>query len=123
MSVRCADRVTVVKGTSRRPPGPVRVPSTLAHRSLAAVGGAAVAGGGRDPRPGGSHFTRAKLTTFAIVDVVSRKWIATVVTAEESSTQVQLLFAEALDAEGLVAGPTPAGATRCCWPCPTTAAP
>ena len=39
--------------------------------------------------------------------MVSRKWIATVVTAEESSTQVQLLFAEALDAEGLVAGPDP----------------
>ena len=35
------------------------------------------------------------------------KWIATVVTAEESSTQVQLLFAEALGAEGLVAGPDP----------------
>ncbi len=54
-----------------------------------------------------THFTRAKRAAFAIVDVVSRKWIATVVTAEESSTQVQLLFAEALDAEGLVPGPDP----------------
>ena len=54
-----------------------------------------------------THFPRAKRAAFAIVDVVSRKWIATVVTAEESSTQVQLLFAEALDAEGLVAGPDP----------------
>ena len=56
---------------------------------------------GRDPLHPGQR------AAFAIVDVVSRKWIATVVTAEESSTQVQLLFAEALDAEGLVAGPDP----------------
>ena len=38
---------------------------------------------------------------------MSRKWIATVVTAEEFSSHVQLLFAEALDAEGLVAEPNP----------------
>ncbi len=38
---------------------------------------------------------------------MSRKWITTIVTAEESSTQVQLLFAEALDAEHLTAGADP----------------
>lgn len=49
-----------------------------------------------------THFTRARRSVFAIVDVVSRYWVETHVSAEESSTQVQLLFADALEAEGLL---------------------
>lgn len=37
----------------------------------------------------------------AILDIVSRKWIATVVSAEESSVQVEVAFTDALEAEGL----------------------
>jgi putative transposase len=33
-----------------------------------------------------THFPRAKRIALAIIDLVSRKWIATLVTAEESST-------------------------------------
>ena len=54
-----------------------------------------------------THFSRARRAVFAIVDVVSRYWVSTVVSAEESSTQVQLLFADALEAEGLLDQLTP----------------
>jgi putative transposase len=51
-----------------------------------------------------THFPRAKRIALAIIDLVSRKWIATLVTAEESSTQVQVAFDRALDEgrEGLL---------------------
>ncbi|HSH62154.1 MAG TPA: hypothetical protein VK988_21400 [Acidimicrobiales bacterium] len=49
-----------------------------------------------------THFPRARRCAFAIVDLVSRKWIDTVVSAEESSTQVKVLFEHALEAEGLI---------------------
>ncbi len=55
----------------------------------------------------GTKFPRAGREAFAIVDVVSRRWINTVVTAESSSTQVQILFAEALEAEGILDKLTP----------------
>ena len=48
-----------------------------------------------------THFTRAGRGAYAIMDVVTRKWVATVVTAEESATQVEVVFCDALDAEGL----------------------
>ncbi len=35
------------------------------------------------------------------MDVVSRKWLATVVSAEETSTQIEVAFTAALTAEGL----------------------
>ncbi|MCA1703605.1 MAG: hypothetical protein LC808_10260, partial [Actinobacteria bacterium] len=38
-----------------------------------------------------------------LIDLVSRKWIATLVTQEESSTQVEVIFDAALEAEGLSA--------------------
>ena len=38
---------------------------------------------------------------FAIIDLVSRKWIATLVSVEETSTQVTVVFDAALCAEGL----------------------
>jgi hypothetical protein len=39
---------------------------------------------------------------FAIVDLVSRKWIDTLVSVEETATQVQVLFEHALEIEGLI---------------------
>ena len=39
---------------------------------------------------------------YAIVGLVSRKWIATVLAPEATSTQVRVLFLEALEAEGLL---------------------
>jgi transposase InsO family protein len=48
-----------------------------------------------------THFTRAKRAVFAIVDMVSRKWIDTLVSVEETATQVVVVFEHALEAEGL----------------------
>jgi len=48
-----------------------------------------------------THFTTAKRCVFAIIDLVSRKWIATLVSVEETSTQVTVVFDAALCAEGL----------------------
>jgi len=39
---------------------------------------------------------------YGIVDLVSRKWIATIVAAEATSTQVRVLFLNALETEGLL---------------------
>jgi putative transposase len=51
-----------------------------------------------------THFTRCRAAPvcFGIVDLVSRKWIATLLSAEESSTQTKVLFLQALAAEGLL---------------------
>lgn len=48
-----------------------------------------------------THFPRAGRAAVAILDIVSRKWITTVCSVEESSTQVEVAFTRALDAEGL----------------------
>jgi len=48
-----------------------------------------------------THFSRARVAAVAILDIVSRKWIGTVVSAEESSTQVEVAFTDALEREGL----------------------
>lgn len=48
-----------------------------------------------------THWTRAGRCSVAIIDIVSRKWITTVTSAEESSTQVEVAFTQALEAEGL----------------------
>ncbi|MCL4292301.1 MAG: hypothetical protein KJ056_04635 [Acidimicrobiia bacterium] len=37
-----------------------------------------------------THFGAARRVVFAIVDMVSRKWIDTLVSVEETSTQVQV---------------------------------
>ena len=50
-----------------------------------------------------THFTRAGRVAIAILDVVSRKWLTTLVSAEETSTQVEVAFTAALEAEGLLA--------------------
>jgi transposase InsO family protein len=49
-----------------------------------------------------THFTAAGMAALAIEDLVSRKWLTTVVSVEETSTQVQLAFTDALIAEGLM---------------------
>jgi transposase InsO family protein len=48
-----------------------------------------------------THFPRAKRAAIAIIDIVSRKWITTVCSTEESSSQVEIAFTRALDAEDL----------------------
>ena len=53
-----------------------------------------------------THFmacTAAQIV-YGIVDVVSRKWITTLHCAEGTSTQVKVLFLNALDTEGLLDG-------------------
>ena len=48
-----------------------------------------------------THFTHARVAATVTGDLVSRKWIAEIVSAEETSTQVQVVFCEALEREGL----------------------
>jgi transposase InsO family protein len=45
-----------------------------------------------------THFTRAKRAATAIMDVVSRLWVTTVVSAEETSLQVEVAFTQGLQA-------------------------
>ena len=52
-------------------------------------------------------FPRARRVAFAIVDVVSRRWIDTLVSTEETSTQVRVIFDRALASEGLAELITP----------------
>lgn len=49
-----------------------------------------------------THFTRAQMAVLAIMDLVSRKWITEVVSSEETSTQVEVGFDQALEREGLL---------------------
>jgi putative transposase len=49
-----------------------------------------------------THFSRAKRVAYAIVDVVTRYWIGYLLSVEQTTTQAQLLFAQALEDQGLV---------------------
>jgi putative transposase len=49
-----------------------------------------------------THWTRAQVCSIAIIDVVSRKWLATLSSPEETSTQVEVAFTAALQAEALL---------------------
>jgi putative transposase len=49
-----------------------------------------------------THFTAARMAVLIIEDLVSRKWLATVVSVEETSTQVEIGFTDALEREGLL---------------------
>ena len=49
-----------------------------------------------------THFTRAGMAVLIIEDLVSRKWLTQIVSAEETHTQVELAFTTALEAEGLL---------------------
>ncbi|MCX4821257.1 integrase core domain-containing protein [Streptomyces sp. NBC_01142] len=48
-----------------------------------------------------THFTAARRCALAIMDLVSRKWITTLVSAQESSLQVETAFLSALHSEDL----------------------
>jgi len=47
-----------------------------------------------------THFPAAGMAAPIIEDLVSRKWLTEVVSAEETSTQVEVAFTQALQAEG-----------------------
>jgi len=49
-----------------------------------------------------THFTRSKTAVIIVEDLVSRKWLAHLASSEETSTQVQIVFTDALAAEGLL---------------------
>jgi putative transposase len=49
-----------------------------------------------------SQFTRCKRVAYAIVDVVTRYWIGYLLSSEQTHTQAQLLFARALEDQGLL---------------------
>jgi transposase InsO family protein len=49
-----------------------------------------------------THFTTAGVAATVVEDLVSRKWLAHIVSGEETSTQVQLVFTDALELEGLM---------------------
>ena len=105
--------------------GRVWVPPSTVRRTLAAHGLVLPEPPARDPAPrlawppwldwepnkiwcwDVAHFGAAARAAFAIVDVVSRRWIDTLVSVEETSTQVPILFNSALAAEGLVELITP----------------
>jgi putative transposase len=49
-----------------------------------------------------THWSRARRASIAILDVVSRRWLATLTSAEETSNQVETCFLAALEAEQLL---------------------
>jgi putative transposase len=50
-----------------------------------------------------THFHGCPLhAVFAVMDLVTRKWITELVSIEETSTQVQVVFMDALEIEGLM---------------------
>jgi transposase InsO family protein len=49
-----------------------------------------------------TRFTACKRVAYAIVDVVTRYWIGYLLSSEQTSTQAQLLFARALEDQGLL---------------------
>lgn len=50
-----------------------------------------------------THFAGLpKHAVFAVMDLVTRKWICELVSIEETSTQVQVVFLDALESEGLL---------------------
>ena len=49
-----------------------------------------------------THFPRAGMAVLIVQDLVSRKWITEVVSSEETSTQVEIGFTDALEIEGLL---------------------
>ena len=103
----------------------VWVSASTLRRTLAAHGLVLPEPGARDPAPrvtwpdwlkwepnkiwcwDVTHFPRARRVAFAIVDVVSRRWIDTLVSIEETSTQVRVIFDRALATEGLAELITP----------------
>lgn len=96
---------------------PSTVDRVLARRGLNLKGNARPARSEKTPWPewaqwrpnqlwcwDGSQFERCRAAryAYAIIDLVSRKWIATILASEATGTQVRVLFLKALDAEGLL---------------------
>ena len=55
------------------------------------------------PRSRSSSIVSSSLTAVsAVMDLVTRKWICELVSIEETSTQVQVVFMDALELEGLL---------------------
>ena len=87
----------------------------------------------RAPVRPNTHFPRAGMAVLIVQDLVSRKWITEVVSVEETSTQVEIGFTDALEAEGLLEAVERARRrtrrprrrrrepARSCSRCPTTA--
>jgi hypothetical protein len=78
-----------------------------------------------------THLTRAGVAATVIEGLVSRKWLAEVVSVEETSVQVQAAFCQAPEAEGTWTRSAPAWTApstrpattrpgRSCWPSATT---
>jgi transposase InsO family protein len=98
----------------------VHVSESTVHRVLRAEGVVLPGNPHRDPAPRSpwpawlewkpnriwaydfTHFPRARRAVVAVLDMVSRKWLATVCSPEETSTQVEVAFLAALDAERLL---------------------
>lgn len=96
----------------------VHVSESTLLRVLVAAGVVLPERGRREPRPARAwpdwaelvpgviwiydftHFRASKWCAVAVMDVVSRYWLSTVVSAEESSTQVEVAFTRALCADG-----------------------
>jgi putative transposase len=51
-----------------------------------------------------THFTKANVAVTVVEDLVSRKWLADIVSSEETSTQIEVVFTDALAQEGLLDG-------------------
>jgi putative transposase len=50
-----------------------------------------------------THFAGCpQHAVFAVMDLVTRNWICELVSIEETSTQVQVVFLDALESEGLL---------------------
>ncbi len=49
-----------------------------------------------------THFSRAKRAVIAVLDLVSRKWLATLCSPEETATQLEACFWAALESEQLL---------------------
>lgn len=73
----------------------------LASRSGAARGPPARVGA--EPYRGSdvTHFTRAGRCAFALIDAISRKWIDTLVSVEETSTGLKVVFEHASSQKAL----------------------
>jgi putative transposase len=96
----------------------VHVSESTVLRVLVAAGVHLPAPGAREPRPARpwpdwadlvpgviwiydfTHFRASRWCAVAVLDVVSRYWLSTVVSAEESSTQVEVAFTRALLTDG-----------------------
>jgi len=96
----------------------VYVSESTVWRVLVAAGVVLPAAPAREPRPKApwpdwavltpgviwiydfTHFRASKRCAVAVLDVVSRLWLSTCVSAEESSTQVEVAFTEALITDG-----------------------